>query len=66
MEDKVLVIDDDPELLDMTETWLREAGYQTLTAKDGVEGLQRVYAHRPDLVLLDIQKHQVKIGRAHV
>jgi len=55
MEDKVLVIDDDPELLAMTETWLREAGYQALTAKDGVEGLQRVYAHRPDLVLLDIQ-----------
>ena len=54
-KEKVLVIDDDTELLDMAETWLREAGYQPLTAKDGTEGLQRVYAHRPDLVLLDIQ-----------
>ncbi len=55
MNDRVLVIDDDPELLGLAETWLREAGYETFTARDGIEGLQRVYCSRPSLVLVDIR-----------
>ena len=54
MKEKVLVIDDDAELLDLTETWLRNAGYEPFTANDGLEGLQRVYSCRPNLILLDI------------
>jgi two-component system KDP operon response regulator KdpE len=48
------MIDDDPELMGLTETWLRNAGFETFTAVDGVEGLQRIYSTRPNLVLLDI------------
>lgn len=55
MNDRVLIIDDDPELLGLAETWLREAGYETFLARDGIEGLQRVYSSRPNLVLVDIR-----------
>jgi two-component system KDP operon response regulator KdpE len=54
MKDRVLMIDDDPELLGLTETWLQNAGFDTFTARDGAEGMQRVYSTRPSLVLLDI------------
>jgi DNA-binding response OmpR family regulator len=54
MNQRVLYIDDDPELLDLAQTWLRNAGYDAYTAKDGTEGLKQLYCYRPDLVLLDI------------
>ena len=55
MKEKILVVDDDAELLSLTETWLRNTGYEPLVAKDGIEGLQLVYSGRPDLVLLDVR-----------
>jgi len=54
MKQRVLFIDDDPDLLDLAQTWLRNAGYDACTAKDGNEGLKQLYCYRPDLVLLDI------------
>jgi two-component system KDP operon response regulator KdpE len=55
MKEKVLVIDDDTELLALTDTWLRNTGFDPITARDGVEGLRLVYSVRPNLVLLDIR-----------
>ena len=55
MKEKVLVVDDDAELLGLAETWLRNTGYEPLVARDGTEGVQMVYASRPDLVLLDVR-----------
>ena len=54
MNQRVLFIDDDPELVGLAQTWLRNAGYDSCTARDGNEGLQQLYCYRPDLVLLDI------------
>ena len=54
MKERVLYIDDDPDLLNLAQTWLRNAGYDACTAKDGSEGLKQLYFYRPDLVLLDI------------
>jgi DNA-binding response OmpR family regulator len=53
MREKILVIEDDAEFLNLTQTWLQNAGYEVFTAEDGVEGMRRVYSSRPDLVLLD-------------
>jgi DNA-binding response OmpR family regulator len=50
---KILLIEDDVEFLNLTKTWLQNAGYEVLTAEDGIEGMRRVYSNRPDLVLLD-------------
>ena len=41
MKQRVLVIDDDAEFLGLTQTWLQNAGYEALTAEDGIEGLRQ-------------------------
>ena len=50
----ILVVDDDQVILETVEDILRLAGYHTLTASNGVEGLERLYASSPDLILSDI------------
>jgi CheY-like chemotaxis protein len=49
----VLVIDDEPGFLSIMQVILERAGYQVLFAEHGQEGLDMIYEHRPDLVLLD-------------
>jgi DNA-binding response OmpR family regulator len=51
---KVLVADDDPEILLLTATILRRAGYDVLEASTGKECLEAVGAYHPDVVLLDV------------
>lgn len=51
---KILVIDDDPEIVTFLTVLLEDNGYQSVSAKNGVEGLEQVKAERPDLILLDI------------
>ena len=54
MNETVLVIDDDRDLAEMVKMQLEHAGYQAIVAYAGLEGLQRAYQVRPDLVILDI------------
>ncbi|MEE9520781.1 MAG: response regulator transcription factor, partial [Dehalococcoidales bacterium] len=51
---KILVIDDDPSFLRLVEQILTQQGYEVLTASSGEEGLRILFAHKPDLVLLDV------------
>lgn len=53
MREKILLIEDDIEFLNLTRTWLHNAGYEVFTAGDGVEGMRRIYSSRPDIVVLD-------------
>ncbi len=53
MKERVLAVDDDAEFLSLTQVWLQSAGYEVLTAEDGMAGLRRVYSSRPNLVLID-------------
>ena len=50
----ILVVDDDPAIRDSLSKELRAAGYSTLTANDGIEGLNAVQSRGPDLVLTDL------------
>ena len=50
----ILVVDDDPHIRQLLVFALGKAGLDTLEAGDGEEALARVEAHRPDLVVLDI------------
>ncbi len=52
--DKVLVIDDDTTLLNLLEQSLGKAGYEVITASNGLSGLQKMYEERPDLIILDV------------
>lgn len=56
---KILIIDDDPDVLFALRAMLEQEGYQVLTAKTGLEGIQRVQLDKPDLILLDlmIERH---------
>lgn len=51
---KVLIVDDDPDILLLTAVILREEGYQVLEAETGSQCLELAGAHRPDLVLVDV------------
>ena len=56
---KILLVDDDPDFLDMHRAILQNHGYDVLTATSGQEGLERVRAEMPDLIILDLmmEKH---------
>lgn len=54
MAKKILVVDDEPAFLGMVSKTLAHRGYDVLTAGDGQEALRLLFAHRPDLVLLDV------------
>ncbi|TKJ31470.1 MAG: DNA-binding response regulator [Chloroflexi bacterium B3_Chlor] len=51
---RVLVVDDDPALLPLVEYTFAKEGYEVYTASDGREALRQFFAHRPDLIILDI------------
>lgn len=51
----VLVIDDDPHVVIAIRMCLEEKGFSVETAKDGVEGLEKAFAVRPSLILLDLK-----------
>ncbi len=49
----VLVVDDDPKLLNMLRRTLTYEGFRVLTAVDGNDALAQVQAHHPDVIVLD-------------
>lgn len=53
MNKKILLVDDDIKLLDVLEPYLRNEGFETIRAMDGLEALTQMM-NRPDLIVLDI------------
>jgi len=51
---RILVVDDDPDFVDLTSMILTKEGYEVSSAANGHEALQAMKAERPDLVLLDV------------
>jgi two-component system, OmpR family, alkaline phosphatase synthesis response regulator PhoP len=51
---RVLIVDDEPNIVTSLEFLMRRSGYETQVARDGDEALTAVEAFRPDLVLLDV------------
>lgn len=54
MTKKVLIVDDEPNIVISVEFLMRREGFEVLVARDGEEGLARIQAARPDLVVLDV------------
>ena len=54
MPGKILVVDDDPDILDALAMILESQGYKVSTARDGIEGLANLKAEKPDLMILDL------------
>jgi two-component system alkaline phosphatase synthesis response regulator PhoP len=51
---KILVVDDEADILDMLEYNLKKEGYEVLKAYDGEEALRKARVEKPDMILLDI------------
>jgi two-component system phosphate regulon response regulator PhoB len=54
MAERILVVDDEPDLLELVRVNLRQAGYEVETAETGREALERLRRAPPDLVVLDL------------
>jgi len=51
---KILIVDDEPDILEILEYNLKNEGYDTILAKDGEEGIQKAKQYKPDLIILDV------------
>lgn len=59
---KILIIEDDPDYQLVIEEILRSGGYAVVTASSGEEGLKKVVAERPDLIILDVMMERTISG----
>ena len=51
---KILIIDDDPDIVYVARMCLEEIGHSVIDAKNGMEGLEKIQEDRPDLIILDV------------
>jgi two-component system phosphate regulon response regulator PhoB len=56
---KILVVDDEPEAVELVEFNLKQAGYTVMTAADGAEALTKARANLPNLILLDLMLPEI-------
>ncbi|MDA1226471.1 MAG: response regulator [Chloroflexi bacterium] len=54
MKGKTLIVDDEPQMRSMMAEWLTHAGYESLTACDGEEGLISLLKEQPDVAVSDV------------
>ncbi len=55
MSKRILIVDDEPDVLSLAAFRLKKSGYEILTATDGQMGLDMITSEKPDLVLLDLR-----------
>jgi two-component system alkaline phosphatase synthesis response regulator PhoP len=51
---KVLVVDDEPDVVDMLRMMLENASYEVVSAYDGKEGIEKAKEQKPDIIVLDL------------
>ena len=59
MAKKIMIVDDEPDTVDLVKLVLETEGYETSVAYSGLEALDQIKIERPDLVLLDIMMPQL-------
>lgn len=55
MKPKILVIDDEQEICDLLETFLRREGYEVVTSTSAIDGIDKVKTENPHVICLDIR-----------
>jgi DNA-binding response OmpR family regulator len=58
MSRRILIVDDEPNIVASLEFLMRESSYEVRVARDGEEALRRAESFRPDLILLDVMMPQ--------
>jgi len=56
---QILVVDDEPEAVELVEFNLKQAGFSVVSAADGAEALKKARAARPSLIILDVMLPEV-------
>src|SRR5207247_1976812 len=51
---KILVVDDEPDIIEFISYNLKKDGFEVVTAQDGLEAIKAAEKHKPDLIILDI------------
>ena len=51
---KILLVDDDPDIIELLEYNLKKEGYETASASDGIQAVEVAKTFKPDLILLDV------------
>ena len=51
---KILLVDDDPDIIELLEYNLKKEGYETTSATDGIQAVEVAKTFKPDLILLDV------------
>ncbi len=59
MKPKILIVDDEPDALELIQYNLKAAGYDVITAADGEEALKKARASQPALIILDVMLPEV-------
>ena len=54
MAAKILIIDDEPMIVNLVSAYLKTEGYEVFTATDGIQGLKTAKSVKPDLIILDV------------
>jgi DNA-binding response OmpR family regulator len=54
MPKKILIVDDEPQIVEICRDYLKAAGYETVTASNGVQGVSFARLEKPDLIVLDL------------
>ncbi len=54
MQQKILLVDDDPDILEFLSYNINQEGYQIRTAENGIEALKILENYKPDLIILDV------------
>jgi len=58
MKKKILIVDDEQEQIEFASAVVEENGYEAISAKNGVQGIEKARKEHPDLILLDIMMPQ--------
>lgn len=54
MRRRILIVDDEPNIVLSLEFLMQQSGFDVAVARDGAEALERMHSFQPDLVLLDV------------
>ncbi len=54
MSKKILLVDDEPDIIELVSVQLETMGYEVIKAADGQQGLDKAHLENPDLIILDL------------
>jgi len=61
MNKKILIVDDEKDIVDIMTIFLNEEGYIITCAYDGIEALDKINCNKPDLIILDVMMPKMDV-----